>query len=323
MQYMTVRNSIYSMTSGRMQQQRLRHAGRATRQTMVCAAVVVIMAAVGCCYAADAIAGRLNVFVSILPQAYFVERIADSRADVTVLVGPGQSPHVFEPTPQQIVRLSAADIFFTIGLPFERRLLQKMSGIASGLACVATTTGITLRTPEGHDHEDDRHHHGLHDPHVWLAPALIKTQAERICAALCVRDPDGSEHYRRNLRTFHDELETLDRELREKLAPFAGREIFVFHPAFGYFTDAYGLRQVPIEIEGKEPGSRSLAAVIERARDRGVKVIFAERQFSPKTAQTIARQIGADVVLLDPLARDCFENLRFVADRIVDAFRKQ
>lgn len=270
--------------------------------------------------AAAAAEKRISVFVSILPQAYCVERIAGGTVQVGVLVGPGQSPHTYEPTPQQMARLSDADIYCKIGLPFEQRLLKKITGIARSLTVVDTARGIALRATEGR--EDHDHHQSMPDPHIWLAPLLIKIQAATITGALCARDPANAGAYRNNLQAFQSELDMLDAEIREKVRPFAGREIFVFHPAFGYYTDAYGLRQIAIETEGKEPGSRSLAAVVDRAKNRRVKAVFAERQFSPKTATAVARQIGAEVITLDPLERDCFQNLRFMTDRIIYALSK-
>ena len=257
---------------------------------------------------------KLNVFVSILPQAYFAERVGGAEVTVNVLVGPGQSPHAFEPTPKQVMALSQADIFFKIGLTFEDRLLGKIGGILKNAAVVDTRQGIALRPSE--DNDEHAGEHAGPDPHIWLAPKLIRQQAQTICEGLCLRDAAHCAVYRRNLAAFQAELDSLDAELSRRLAPFAGREIVVFHPALGYFTDAYKLKQVPIEMAGKEPGSKSLAALVARAGAAGVKTIFAERQFSPKSVQAVAAQIGAEVVMIDPLARDCFQNLREIAEKI-------
>ena len=257
---------------------------------------------------------KLNVFVSILPQAYFIERVGGENAAVSVLVGPGQSPHAFEPSPKQMAALSQADIFFKIGLPFEDRLLGKIGSILKNAAVVDTRQGIALRPSE--DNDESGGEHAGPDPHIWLAPLLIRQQAQTICEGLCLRDAAHCAVYRRNCAAFQAELDVLDAELAGRLAPFAGSEIFVFHPALGYFTDAYKLKQAPIEMAGKEPGSKSFAALVARARAAGVKTIFAERQFSPKSPQAVAQQIGARVEMIDPLARDCFQNLREIAEKI-------
>ncbi|MCX8042690.1 MAG: zinc ABC transporter substrate-binding protein [Desulfobacterota bacterium] len=263
----------------------------------------------------------ITIFVSIMPQAFFIEQIAGTRGSVQVLVKPGQSPHVFEPTPQHIVLLRKAELYFTVGLPFEKKLIEKIHTVAPQLLWIDTSAGIPLRRYDGceeHAPGDD----GNADPHIWLSPMLIKKQAETIADALCRYDPVGCLIYRDNFERFHAKLDALDAQIREKLSPFKGQEVFVFHPAFGYFTDAYGLRQVAIESEGKEPGARSLAQIVARARNKRIQVIFADRQFSTKSADAVARQIGADVIVLDPLAKDCFENLRSIADLFAAALSK-
>ena len=264
--------------------------------------------------AAGSAEARLNVFVSILPQAYFAERVGGENVAVSVLVGPGQSPHAFEPSPKQIMALSQTDIFLKIGLPFEDRLLGKVGSILKNAAVIDTRQGIAFRPSE--DNDEHTGEHAGPDPHIWLAPKLIRQQAQTICEALCLRDAANCAVYRRNFAAFAAELDALDAELSGRLAPFAGREIVVFHPALGYFTDAYKLKQVPIEMAGKEPGSKSFAALVAHTRAAGVKTIFAERQFSPKSAQAVAAQIGARVEMIDPLARDCFQNLRDIAEKI-------
>lgn len=256
----------------------------------------------------------VSAFVSIPPQAFIARRVGGDFVKVRVLVGPGQSPHAYAPTPKQVAALSGADIFFTIGLPFEERLLKKITGFAAQVRLVDMRGGISLRPAD--DHDEDGHGQAGRDPHIWLAPQLLKQQAANVCRALQQKDPAHGAAYERNFTQLASELDALDKELSRRLAPCAGRELFVFHPALGYFTDAYKLRQVAIEIEGKEPGSKSFAAIIERARAAGVKTIFIERQFSPKSAKAVAAQIGASVVTIDPLAPDCFENLRDIAEKI-------
>ena len=282
--------------------------------TYFCFSCLLLAAAAGAAHA------KLNVFVSILPQAYFAGQVGGDEVAVSVLVGPGQSPHAFEPTPKQVMALTQADIFFKIGLPFEERLLGKIGGILKNAAVIDTRQGIALRPSE-----DTDAHAGEHagpDPHIWLAPKLIRQQAQTMADGLCTRDAAHCAVYRSNLAAFQAGLDALDAELSRRLAPFAGREIFVFHPALGYFSDAYKLKQVPIEMAGKEPGSKSFAALVDRTRAAGVKTIFAERQFSPKSAQAVAAQIGAGVVMIDPLGKNCFENLRSIADQIAAAFNK-
>ncbi len=320
--------------------------------------------------------GRLQVFVSIPPQAYIVERIAGDRVDCQVLVRPGQSPATYEPTPKQMAALAEAKLYFSIGVPFEHGFLPKvqMNKTQTGAASpeiVDTRQGITLRemkphrhaAPDGHaDHghaghqhrevgeHDDHHHadhkhgnvhdhaghkhsedseHGSHkhhdgkDPHVWLSPRLVKLQARTIADALIRIDPAGKATYEANCAALIKDLEALDAKLTASLAPVKGKTFMVFHPSWGYFADAYGLKQEPIEVEGKEPSARQLARIVETAKAENIRVIFVQPQFSRASAQTIAAGIDGAVVPIDPLARDYIANLEAVAQTISDALSQQ
>jgi zinc transport system substrate-binding protein len=258
---------------------------------------------------------KLHVFVSIPPQAFFVEKIGGERAEVEVLLAPGQSPATYEMTPQQMARLSKADLFFSIGVPFEKQLLRQVARSLGELDIVDTGEGIELRPISGHRHKGEVLTGAL-DPHIWLDPKLVKVQADHIASALSAVDPANEESYRRNLAAFIVELDSVDLAIRELLTPLRNRTIHVFHPAYGYFTDAYGLHQEAIEIEGKEPSARELARIIEEAKENGVKTLFVQPQFSREQAQVIAAEIGGEVVALDPLARDYMNNLWDIATKI-------
>lgn len=264
-------------------------------------------------------AEKLHIFVSIAPQAYFVERIGGARADVEILVAPGQSPETFEPTPKQMAALSGADIYFRIGLPFEERLLDKLSAANDSVRIIDTREGITLRQIEEHadgEHDESHDHHGQPDPHIWLNPRFVEIQARHIADGLIALDSLGQVVYERNLQGFTQDLRQIDSTIAEILAPLKGQKIYVFHPAYGYFTDAYKLTQVAVETGGKEPGGQQLAELINSALRDSVRVVFVQPQFSQKSAQTIAEAIGGTVVPLDPLARDYLENLRRLARTI-------
>jgi len=267
----------------------------------------------------------LKVFVTILPQAWFVERIAGPYAEVHVLVGPGQSPHTFDATPQQMAQLSESRLFFASGWPFEQRLLEKAKAVNPGLQVIDTRQGIPLRWMKAAEAEADAQHagaaaaahgHAQPDPHFWLNPRYAKIMAATIEKALTAADLPHAEAFRKNLATLDDGLDKLDARLAEALAPLAGRDFFVYHPAFGYFADAYGLRQAPVELEGKEPTARQLARLIDRARAEGVRVIFVQPQFSAKSAEAVAAAIGGAVVPLDDLAKDYIANLTDMADKV-------
>jgi zinc transport system substrate-binding protein len=317
---------------------REKYANRVNAMRLRC--VLVVLAAASACLgaaspcpagAADSQA-KLKVFVSILPQAFFVERVGGTLVEVNVLVGPGQSPHVYEPTPKEMARLADANVYFSIGWPFERQLLAKARAANPNLRVVDMGEGVPLRwftpaesaaeeeheTPEkgvrGLDNQGPQTpSKGEPDPHVWLNPRYAKILAANVCKALSAADPAHAAEHEKNLAALQADLDRLDGQLKETLAPLKGKEFFVYHPAFGYFADAYGLKQVPVEIEGKEPTARQLAALVDRAKNEGVRVIFVQPQFSPKSAQAVAQAIGGAVVPMDDLARDYIANLERMA----------
>lgn len=269
---------------------------------------------------------EISAFVSIQPQAYFLERVGGQHVNVEVLVGEGQSPATFEPSPQQMARLSSARAYFAIGVPFEKNLLKKIRQTHKKLVIVETQKGVVYRHLEGHHHEHDakgggEHHHGIPDPHIWMDPNLVKVQAANMRDALCELDPANTEDYSRNLKLFVSDLDQVDKRIRAALAPVKGKSMYVFHPAFGYFADAYGLRQIPIEIEGKEPSAKQLARIIDKAKKDGVRVIFVQPQFSRKSAESIAGAIEGAVVPINPLARDYLANLDRMASSVAKGIR--
>jgi len=258
---------------------------------------------------------RPAVFVSILPQAYFVERIAGGRVDLHVVVGPGQSPETYEPTAKQLSLLADSRILFTIGMPFERALIPRIRANFPGVAIVDTRAGIPLRgLPDAAVR--GRPPTETQDPHVWLDPRLAKSLAKNILAAITAVLPDDAAQLQANFDSLAVDLDSLDAEISRMLKPLAGRDIVVYHPAYGYFCGAYGLRQVAIEVGGVEPGSRYLADLITGIRERDVKVVFVEPQSAQTTAEAVAQAIGGRVAVLDPLASDYIENLRRIAIEI-------
>lgn len=260
--------------------------------------------------------GQIEVFVSILPQKFFVEKIGGDKVRVSVLVGPGQSPATYEPLPRQMAALADAALYFRIGVPFEKAWLDKIEGLNPQLKVVDTRRGIVLRSIDGAREEVGRDDEKEKDPHIWLDPLLVRTQAGTICEELAALDSENALYYRENLLAFQQELEELDKDLAAVLGTLSTDKLIVFHPAWGYLLDRYRITQVPIEFEGKEPGPRALAEVIEMAMEEGIKVIFAEEQYDSETAFAVAQAVGGKVVKLDPLAEDYSANLRSIAEAI-------
>ena len=270
---------------------------------------------------------RLRVFVSILPQKFIVEQIGREIVDVDVMVQPGASPHTYEPRPQQMVAISRARLYFAIGVQFEKAWLERIASSNPAMKIINTHEGIQRVQMLGHDHDKEggrqahSHEEGEPDPHIWLSPPLVLSQARNILAALQKADPSNFELYEANYRRLASKIIDLDSELRKIFEDKKGRSFMVFHPAWGYFARAYGLSQIPIELEGKEPKPAQLKKLIQEARDRNVKIIFLQPQFSARSAEQVAREIGGEVVTVDPLAFDWEANMKEVAAKFHKALR--
>lgn len=271
---------------------------------------------------------RIPVFVTIAPQAYFVQQIGKNRVDVQVLVDPGADPHTYEPRPQQMVALSQTRLYLAIGIEFEKARLEKIRAMNPNMRVVHTDHGIMklpMATHGGHQtgdaHGQEHHPPGSLDPHIWLSPPLVILQARSILTALQSVDPAHGSAYEANYRAFILELVDLDAYLRTTFRGLKGSSFMVFHPSWGTFAHTYGLNQVPIEVEGKSPKPAQLKELIERARSQGIKVVFVQPQFSTKNARQISKAIGGRVVPVDPLARDWATNLRHVAEEFIHAFK--
>lgn len=283
-------------------------------------------------------APRLDVFVSIGPQKYIVEHIGAGLVEVTALVADGQNPHTFEPTPKQIARLSRARIYFGVGVDFERVWLPKIASANPSLLIAHMEEGIEKLAMSADHHEGEEDHHegekgeteaskrlvkdheeGLKDPHIWLSPPLCIQMAENASRALKAALPGESARLDAALAAFSARMNALDQRIREMLSPLKQRKFMVFHPSWGYFAQRYNLIQIPIEVEGKEPGSRSLARMINAARSQQIRVIFVQKGFSDRSAQVVAQAIGGRVVALDPLAEDYAANLERTARAFVEA----
>ncbi len=259
--------------------------------------------------------GRLDVTVSIAPQKYFVERVGGRHVRVSVMVGPGAEPHTYEPKPEQLKALSLARAYLRIGIEFEDAWMARFTAANPNMLVVDTTEGIE-RLPMTAPHEHgagEAHHEGELDPHVWLSPALVKVQAQNIYATLAQLDPAHQADYQANLAAFHQDIDALDAEIRQTLAGVQAKKFMVFHPAWGYFARDYGLEMIPVEVGGQEPSAAELSALITEAKEEGIKVVFAQPEFSTRAAQTIAQEIGGEVLLISPLAEDWLGNLRVVA----------
>ncbi|MEJ2101493.1 MAG: zinc ABC transporter substrate-binding protein [Desulfobacterales bacterium] len=264
---------------------------------------------------------KLLVFVSIEPQKYFVQQIGQALVDIEVMIPAGADPHTYEPKPRQMVALSKARLYFAIGLhPFEDTWLKKIASSNPDMKVVHTDRAIQkIPMTTGRRNEDLQA--GEPDPHIWLSPPLVMKQAQTILNALVEIDPANRTVYEANFQAFISKLEALDADLKNIFADKQGLQFMVLHPAWGYFAQTYGLKQVPVEIEGKDPKPAQFKELIEYAKQNQIKIIFVQPQFSPKSARLLAKEIGGKVVFADPLAANWSDNLRQVAKKIKSALK--
>lgn len=257
---------------------------------------------------------KINVFVSILPQKYFVEQVGADLVDVRVMVGPGQNPTTYEPTPQQMAELASADIYFSIGVPFESAWLNKIKQTNEKLIVIECCQ--SLANLQGHSHHGHEHHDDM-DPHIWTSPKKVIQLVHLIEHSLSKISDVNKDVFNKTASSFIRELNELDQFIRISLLDLNQRELIVSHPSWGYFADEYDLSQISIEQNGKEIQARSLVRLIKSAKEKNIKAVFVQKQFSDKAARAIANELDAKIYELDPLAFNYIENMNDVTNKII------
>lgn len=286
------------------------------------AAAIVFLSAAAAVTPAEAESSgeKLNIFVSIPPQKHFVEQIAGDRVDVRVMVAPGSHPATYEPAARQMAALSECELYFAVGVPFEKAWMEKIMTANPGLRVVHTDAWIEKQPVERESHQG--HDHGTADPHTWLSPPMVMVQARHILTGLTAVDPENADLYNSRYKDFISETVELDEKLRGLFPPGDKKhEFMVFHPAWGYFADAYGLKQTAVETEGKSPKAAEIRRIVEHAEKKDIRALLVQPQISARTAEMIAAEIDGEIVKADPLAENWAENLIKVAEIINSASR--
>ena len=265
--------------------------------------------------------------VSILPQKFFVSRIAGDRWKINVMIPPGHNPATYEPTAFQMKNLSNSSIYFRIGhIPFEATWMKTFISLNPGMKVVDTSLGIDIIRSQGHHHHaipGDSHHEsrGI-DPHIWLSPVSVKTIARHIYQNLAKADPPYQSVYHKNYQKFLIEISELDLEIKRVFNDISRKKFLVFHPAWSYFSRDYGLIQIPIEIEGKHPRPADLKKLIDLARSEGIRVIIVQKQFDTHSAKAIMKEINGQVIQLDPLSENWSSNLKSITMQLKNILSK-
>lgn len=259
---------------------------------------------------------RAEVATSIVPLQAWARELLGEGHEVSVLVQPGQSPELFEPTSRQLAGLASSEVFFAIGVPFEVTLLPRLARMFEDLQIVELGAGIERITwPDHGDHGPALDG----DPHVWLDPEIAAQLVDEMAAVLAVREPGRADVIVARAAVMRARFEELDQRLTRRLAPLRGGTVLAYHPALGYFAAAYGLRQLAVESGGTAPGARHLARLAGEVQERSLRVLVVEPQFAPQRARSLAGSLGLEVVVFDPLAADLVAELEALADALIDA----
>lgn len=279
---------------------------------LLCAVGLALLATNAIAAAAGDAHARLRVTVGIAPQAYLVDQLGGELVTTDVLIRPGQSPHQYEPTPKQVAAVMQSALLVATGMPFEKQLAAKVRATHKGLQIVDPPI-----VPAAHDDHD--YQHGDADPHFWLDPGLAARHAEDIAKALAALLPDRRTEIEANLARFRDRLDALDRDLSARLAPLAGSTVLVTHPAYGHLLSRYALKQLAVEVNGKEPGPKHLVALVDRARRENAKIVLVQPQHPSPAARTLARELRIEVVDADPLLYDLPQAIGAIGDAVARA----
>ncbi|MDL2210560.1 zinc ABC transporter substrate-binding protein [Desulfovibrio sp. OttesenSCG-928-O18] len=286
---------------------------------------------------APAFAAPIAVTVSIPPQKYFVERIGGSDVAVTVMVAAGRDPHSYEPTAAQMRNISGAELYFAIGVPFESQWVPKFAALSPAMRVVPLLEAVeritgkpdlalrdTLPGKGRHGHHGHGHDHGLEsdDPHVWLSPEAVARTVPLMVAALSAARPDRAEAFQKRGEALGAEIAALEAELRKLFAPLHGRAFLTFHQSWAYYAKNFGLREVSVELEGREPGPKSMAMLMDFAAKSNARVIVADAMTARAAVESIAKGIHGDVVTTNPLEENWPLFMREFSGQLAAALKK-
>ena len=264
---------------------------------------------------------NINAIVSILPEQTFVKAIGGDKVNISVMVLPGNSPHTYEPKPSQMKDVAKAELYFAIGVEFENVWLDKFKNLNTKMQIVDLSKGIKKLPMASHhdEHDADKHseEHKGNDPHIWTSPDNVKIIAGNIYEALAKADPANESYYKQNYNKFTSLISETDSKIKSILSNKPkGTKFMVFHPSWGYFAQAYGLQQLPVEIEGKSPKPKELITLIKEAKEEKISAIFTQPEFSDSIAKVMANELHIEVIKVSPLAPNWSENLINIAHAI-------
>ncbi|MGV8092760.1 MAG: metal ABC transporter solute-binding protein, Zn/Mn family [Mangrovibacterium sp.] len=279
----------------------------------------LVMITFGC--TTKPVTDKMIISVTILPQKYFVEKIAGDLVQVHVLVPPGASPELYSLMPSQMKELSRSAAWMRIGkIGFEEGWIDKIRQSTPRLKIFDTSVHADWIAGE-EEHGEHVHLHGI-DPHIWSAPDEVRNIVTETYQALSILLPANKEILKRNYESFMQEIDQLDQDLKDQFVQLKNRKFLIFHPALTYFARRYNLEQIALEVDGKEPSPRYMRSLIEKAKSENIRVILIQKEFDAENARQLAKEIGGEVVQIDPLNEQWDKQLREIAKKIIAASEK-
>lgn len=260
--------------------------------------------------ATEATAETLQVAVSIVPQETFVKAVAGDLVDVVTMIPAGASASNYAPTVAEMAAFEDSAVYFSIGVPTEEVNIMPNVGDVPVVSMVEKVEAVYDQVTF-----DD----GSRDPHMWLSPKRVIVMVNAICEELSALDPDNATTYEENATAYCQELTALDNTITETLADVENRTFIVYHPAFGYLADDYGLIMYSLEQNGKEAVAEHMEELVDFAKENKITVIFYQAEIDSSQSQTFADEIGGQTTMLAPLSPDYIDNLLNMATVMAEA----
>ena len=276
--------------------------------------IIQVLLMVSCASPADKEDDKLTVAVSIVPQETFVKEVAGDTVDIITAIPPGKSPENYALSPMEIEKLSRSSVYFTIGVPAETGIIDKLNDINGSIKIVDLADKVKEQYPEIEVAPGHR------DPHIWLSPKRASVMVDIISQELSDADKENSGRYRENAQLYIEKLIELDKEISGLFSNLKNRTFIIYHPSLGYFADDYGLNMVSIEEGGKEAAPSNLQKVIDIAREQNIKTVFYQSEIDSKQSSVLADEIGGKPVQVAPLAPNYIDNIKKIAAEIINSF---
>ena len=282
-------------------------------------------------------ADPIKVAVSILPQETFLKAIAGELVEVVVMIPPGNSPANYQPSPKQMVDFNDSQVYFHIDVAAEVNIIDAISNDSMRLVDLAAVSDAAYPARyfeednylEAHDHDHDHdegaegaqahdHSHEGRDPHIWLSPRRVVVMVEEMVQVLSEIDPVNSNVYESNGQAYIETLQALDKKIIDAFSGYENPTFLIYHPAYGYFADDYGLNMIAIESEGKAATIKDLEKVIDYALENNIKAIFYQEEFDSNQAEIVANEINGVTIKVSPLSKDYINSLNEMVEKLKD-----